>query len=176
MHLPRSPLISDSHLYISGQVSIDPSAAIAPSVMLQAEPGCQIIIGAGVSIGSGCVVHSCQGLVEIKAGATLGSGVLIVGQGTIGEDACIGAMATLMDVSVAPGYAVPPGAVMGDRSRTVTEVAAAPATPPSPTANVPAATNGKSPVAGQIYLERMMVMMFPHRQTLENPANPSSDD
>jgi carbon dioxide concentrating mechanism protein CcmN len=175
MHLPRSPLISDSHLFISGQVTIDPSAAIAPSVMLQADPGCQITIGAGVSIGSGCVIHACQGRVDIEAGATLGSGVLIVGQGKIGTDACVGAMATLLDAVIAPGYAVPPGAVLGDRSRQTAEVAAE--SPPSPftspsTADpaTPPETNGKSPVYGQVYLERMMVMMFPHRQKLENPS------
>jgi carbon dioxide concentrating mechanism protein CcmN len=179
MHLPRSPLISDDHLYVSGNVTIDPSAAIATSVMLQADPGCQLIIAAGVSIGSGCVLHAHQGILEIGIGATLGSGVLIVGKGKIGANACVGSMATLINSSIAPGYAVPPGAVIGDLSRQTT--ATAPQTPPTPPATepsapaaTPAVTNGKTnPVYGQVYLERMMVMMFPHRQKLENP---SSDD
>jgi carbon dioxide concentrating mechanism protein CcmN len=173
MHLPRSPLISDAHLYVSGNVTIDPSAAIAPSVMLQADPGCQLIIAAGVSIGSGCVLHAHQGILEIDTGATLGSGVLIIGKGKIGANACIGSMATLIDSSIAPDYAVPPGSIIGDRSRQ----ANAPIHPPeapAPTAqsaSAPAAKNGKTtPVHGQVYLERMMVMMFPHRQNLENPS------
>jgi carbon dioxide concentrating mechanism protein CcmN len=196
MHLPRSPLISDDHLYISGNVTLDARAAIAPNVMLQADPGCHLIIAAGVSIGIGCVLHAHNGTLEIDTGATLGSGVLILGSGKIGANACIGSRATLMDSSIEPEYTVPPGAIIGDRSRQ--EVSTQPnstqpnstqpqnAAPPSVAAKIsspnPAAThgavsadqNGKvKQVHGQVYLERMMVMMFPHQQKLENP---SSDD
>jgi carbon dioxide concentrating mechanism protein CcmN len=209
MHLPRSPLISDDHLYISGTVTLDASAAIAPNVMLQADPGCQLIIGAGVSIGSGCVLHAHNGTLEIDSGATVGSGVLILGSGKIGANACVGSRATLIDSSIEPDYTVPPGAIIGDpcgiceaaRSRQQTStppnstqsqngatpsVAAqapfqSPAEPSMATngaapadQTVPAEKNGKAkPVHGQVYLERMMVMMFPHQHKLENP---SSDD
>jgi len=194
MHLPRSPLISDDHLYVSGTVTLDPSAAIAPNVMLQADPGCHLIVAAGVSIGSGCVLHAHNGTLEIDAGATLGSGVLILGSGKIGANACIGSRATLIDSSIEPDYTVPPGAIIGDRSRQETSIPPQNAVPPSGVAQnlaqpstetatnsaapdekaVSAETNGKAkPVAGQVYLERMMVMMFPHQHKLENP---SSDD
>ena len=191
MHLPRSPLISDNHLYISGNVILDASAAIAPNVMLQADPGCYLIIGSGVSIGSGSVLHAHNGNLEIDTGATLGSGVLILGSGKIGANACIGSRATLIDSSIEPEYTVPPGAVIGDRSRQDASTQAnstqpEPAPPPSVAAETPpqtpAESNGAAPteqngkvkqVHGQVYLERMMVMMFPHQQKLENP---SSDD
>jgi carbon dioxide concentrating mechanism protein CcmN len=192
MHLPRaasqipqgSPLISDDHLYISGDVTLDRSAAIAPNVLLQADPGCRLVIAAGVSIGSGSVLHAHNGTLEIDTGATLGSGVLVIGSGKIGANACIGSRATIMDSSIAPEYVVPPKAVIGDRS----EVPVPQSTPPVETpAATPAATNGsaptaqnangKKPVYGQVYLERMMVMMFPHQQELENqPQNQSPDD
>jgi len=187
MHLPRSPLISDDHLYISGNVTLDASAAIAPNVLLQADPGCHLIIAAGVSIGSGCVLHAHNGTLEIDTGATLGSGVLVLGSGKIGANACIGSRATLIDSSIEPEYAVPPGAIIGDRSRQETSppsqnTAAPPSvhaetpsqTPAESNGAVPAEQNGKAKqVHGQVYLERMMVMMFPHQQKLDNP---SSDD
>ncbi len=191
MHLPRSPLISDNHLYISGNVSLDASAAIAPNVMLQADPGCQLIIAAGVSIGSGCVLHAHNGTLEIDAGVTLGSGALILGSGKIGANACIGSRATLIDSSIEPEYTVPPGAIIGDRSRqdastqpqnstqsqngaTPSVAAKVPSTPAETNGAVHVEANGKAKqVHGQVYLERMMVMMFPHQHKLENP---SSDD
>jgi carbon dioxide concentrating mechanism protein CcmN len=110
-------LIHDSHIFVSGNVVIHPSAAIAPSVMLQADPGSQLIVGEGVCIGVGCILHAHQGLVEVEKGATLGSGVLIVGQGKIGANACIGAMTTIIDSSVLAGEIVPPGSLIGDWSR-----------------------------------------------------------
>jgi carbon dioxide concentrating mechanism protein CcmN len=190
MHLPRSPLISDDHLYISGNVTLDASAAIAPNVMLQADPGCHLIIAAGVSIGSGCVLHAHSGTLEVDTGATLGSGVLILGSGKIGANACIGSRATLIDSSIEPEYIVPPGAMMGDRSRqdgstqpnSTQPESAAPPPVAAETPSTSAESNGAAPIEengkakqvhGQVYLERMMVMMFPHRQKLENP---SSDD
>jgi carbon dioxide concentrating mechanism protein CcmN len=184
-------MISDDHLYISGNVTLDASAAIAPNVMLQADPGCHLIIAAGVSIGSGCVLHAHNGTLEIDTGATLGSGVLILGSGKIGANACIGSRATLIDSSIEPEYTVPPGAVIGDRSRqdastqpqnstpsqngaTPSVAAETPSTPAEINGAAPVKENGKAkPVYGQVYLERMMVMMFPHQQ---KPENPSSDD
>jgi carbon dioxide concentrating mechanism protein CcmN len=179
MHLPRSPLISDDHLYISGDVTLDDRAAIAPNVMLQADPGCKILIAAGVSIGSGSILHAHNGNLEIDAGATLGSGVLVIGSGKIGADACIGSRATVMNSSIAPEYAVPPGAIIGDYSSPAPPATPAPPSPPAETnGSAPANQNGngKKPVYGQVYLERMMVMMFPHQLENQKLPNPSPDD
>lgn len=111
--------ISDSHFYISGAVTIHPSAAIAPGVMLQADPNSELIVAAGVCIGTGCVLHAHQGVLELESGATLGSNVLIIGQGKIGINACIGAMTTIINNSVLPHQMIPPGSLLGDGSRQV---------------------------------------------------------
>jgi carbon dioxide concentrating mechanism protein CcmN len=119
-------LIHDNYIFVSGNVVIHPSAAIAPSVMLQADPGSQLVVGEGVCIGVGCVLHAYQGTVEVKMGATLGSGVLVIGQGKIGENACIGAMTTIINSSVLAGAIIPPGSLIGDHSRSAVSIEADP--------------------------------------------------
>jgi carbon dioxide concentrating mechanism protein CcmN len=119
VYLPPLQAMHDSQVYISGDVSIDPSAAIAPGVLLQASPGSAITIAAGVCIGMGAVLHACEGTLEIQAGASLGAGVLLVGAGVIGPNACIGAQSTLLNTSVEGKLLVPSGSVLGDRSRKI---------------------------------------------------------
>ncbi len=103
------------HLY--GNVSIDPSAVIAPGVLLQAEDNSQIKIGAGVCIGAGTIVHATGGNLYIEAGVCLGRGVLIIGSGSIDRDACIGAGTTAIDPAIAAGEVIPTHSLLGDRSR-----------------------------------------------------------
>ncbi|MCU0565225.1 MAG: hypothetical protein MUF49_01345 [Oculatellaceae cyanobacterium Prado106] len=155
MLLPRSPLISDSQIFISGDVTIHPSAAIAPNVLIQADPGARVMIGAGVSIGGGCILHAQQGVIEIEPGATLGSGVLIFGHSQVGMDACIGSNVTIFDGTVAPEYTVPPGSLIGDRSRPV-NLAEQP-TPPVSTGHV---ADSSTPAAPE-----------PATATPDNPTN-----
>lgn len=133
MQLPSLELIDDCHIYISGDVIVHPSAAIAPGVLLQADPGCRLIVAGGVCIGQGSVLHAHQGWLEIEAGVTLGSGVLVVGQGKIGANACIGALTTIINGSVEPNQIVPPGSLLGETGRSVSlPPAASPPPPPSP--------------------------------------------
>ena len=61
MDLPPLRLIDHSHFYRQGQVEIDPSAAIAPGVLFQAEPDSRIVIAAGVCVGAGTVLHARHG-------------------------------------------------------------------------------------------------------------------
>lgn len=117
MRLPPLPLIRDAHFCVSGHVTIHPSAVIAPSVMLQADPGSHLIIAEGVCIGVGSILHAHQGILEIEAGVILGRGVLIIGSGKIGANACIGSASTIFNSSVLSGRSVPPGSLIGDRSR-----------------------------------------------------------
>lgn len=119
MYVPplRPPSYDDT--YISGEVTIDPSAAIAPGVLLQASPNSQIIIGAGVCIGMGSILHAYAGTLEIEIGANLGSGVLVLGKGKIGANACIGSTATILNSSIEPQQVVLPGSLIGDKSRIV---------------------------------------------------------
>lgn len=120
-----------SHIHISGNVVVHSDAAIAPGVLLQADPGCRLTIAAGVCISQAVVVHAYQGHLTIEAGATLGRGVLIIGRGQIGADACIGAGTTILDSSVAAGEILPPNSLVGETGR---QVALEPAQPPDPPA------------------------------------------
>jgi carbon dioxide concentrating mechanism protein CcmN len=131
------------HLY--GSVSIDPSAVIAPGVLLQAEADSQIKIGAGVCIGAGTIVQAARGNLYIEAGVCIGRGVLIVGSGSIDRDACIGAGTTAIDPHVEVGAVIPPNSLLGDRSRSEVSVVEdrdlpvglADSTPPAPVATPP---------------------------------------
>ena len=147
MHLPTLSLINNSHVYVEGDVSIDSSAAIAPGVILRAAPDSKIIIGSGVCIGMGSILHAYQGYLEISAGVNLGAGVLVVGNGKIGANACIGAATTIWNSSVEPGQVVPGGSVLGKNGRQVTDLSSA-ATSPVPVH--PPETPDVAPLNGQV--------------------------
>lgn len=119
MHRSPQSSVEGSQWLTNGDVAIDPGAAIAPGVLLQADPGSQITIRAGVSIATGAILHAHGGPLVIEPGATIGSCVLIIGAGSIGTTACIGAEATILNPAIAPGEIVPPRALLGDTSRRV---------------------------------------------------------
>ncbi len=108
-------LQSGGHIY--GEVQVDPTAQIAPGVLLQADPGCQIRIGAGACIGMGSILHAHGGSLVIGHGATLGVGVLVVGSGTVGAGVCVGSYSTIFESYLAPNLIIPPGSLVGDESR-----------------------------------------------------------
>src|ERR671933_1676230 len=141
MHLPTLPWSSNSHVYAEGDVSIDSSAAIAPGVILRADPDSKIVIAAGVCIGMGSVLHACGGTLEVEAGANLGSGVLIVGKGKIGANACIGAVTTVWNSSIEPWQVVPAASVVGDKGRQIVELSSvSTATPSAETTTAPSSS------------------------------------
>lgn len=159
MHLPLPlPLSSHSHVYVQGDVTIDPSAVISSGVILKANPESRIIIAAGVCIGAGSILHADQGTLEIETGVNLGTGVLVVGQGKIGANACIGSLSTIYNAFIERLTVVPAGSVVGNVGRQVGEVFP-PATPPVVRSNPPEAVNpepkqgaiasGSSPCAEQ---------------------------
>jgi carbon dioxide concentrating mechanism protein CcmN len=112
MHaLSRLPL-SDTHFFLSGTVAIDPSAAIAPGVLIQADPGARIVIQAGVCIGRGSIIHVSSGTLDLAEGVILGTGVLIFGGCSVGAGACIGANVTVISHNVNPGQLVPANSVL----------------------------------------------------------------
>jgi len=194
MYLPPLHPISNSQFYVSGNVTIDPSAAIAPGVLLQADPESQIIIASGVCIGMGAILHAHAGILEVEQGANLGTGVLIVGKGKIEANACIGSMTTILNSSVGAGKVVPPGSLIGDPSRQVAETQGSESTttpvfesssnhqvsepsdsPPTPDESV---SNQQAPEAleasgtqvyGQASLNRLLSTLLPHRQALNRP-------
>ena len=119
--MQRLPLssVEGSPGLTNGDVVIEPGAAIAPGVLLQADPGSQLTIRTGVSIATGAILHAHGGPLTIDSRATIGSFVLIIGAGHIGPRACIGAEATVLNPAIAPGEVVPPKALLGDTSRRV---------------------------------------------------------
>jgi carbon dioxide concentrating mechanism protein CcmN len=129
-------------VHICGNVSIDPSAVIAPGVLLQAEANSQIKIAAGVCIGAGTIVQAAGGNLYIEAGVCIGRGVLIVGNGSIDRDACIGAGTTAIDPHIEVGAVIPPNSLIGDRSRSDVSVVA--------DQDFPANLNGAKPTAPNV--------------------------
>lgn len=118
MYLPPLPSLTQTK-YVSGDVTVHPSAAIAPGVILKTGPNGHIIINAGVCIGMGSILNAYQGTIEIETGATLGSGVLVVGQGKIGSQASIGTATTIYNTSVNSHEVISPYSVLGDTSRQI---------------------------------------------------------
>lgn len=114
MDTPFGPR-SESCFYVSGDVQVHPSAAIASGVLLQADSGSRLVVGPGVSVGAGAVIHAQGGVLSIAAQVTLGTGVLVLGQGRIGANACIGSKATILaGVAIAPGQMVAANAILGE--------------------------------------------------------------
>jgi carbon dioxide concentrating mechanism protein CcmN len=131
---PSSPLSPETHDFaVSGDVTLAPSVVIAPGVLLQANPDSQIVIGAGVCIGIGTILHAHEGLLEIQRGTTIGAGVLIIGSGEIGVNACIGSGSTLINPGIKAEQVVASGSLIGDDSRQLHEETPA-ETPPQPEA------------------------------------------
>ena len=185
------PPISTDHYFVSGDVIIHEGVAIAPGVLLQADPNSQIVIGVGVCLGIGCVIHAHRGNVAIGEGAIIGAGVLLVGQVTIGARACIGAATTVLDCEIAAGAMIAPGSLWGDRSQPqpknhsadsppITESPDAASTTGIPEVRVPPAPEADEPVTpepeestsanvyGQVYVNQLLVKLFPHKQPLDN--------
>jgi len=186
-NLSPLPLINESHFCVSGHVTIHPSAAIAPGVLLQADLGGEIVVAAGVCIGAGSILHADQGMLEIGKGVTLGAGVLIVGRGQIGENACVGANALIWHCSIEAEQVVPAGSRIGDVESDVShqvdqpkaspsDVSADPVTDPlisSPPADL--AIAAIVPVYGKAAVNQLLTALFPHRQLNGSPSNQSSN-
>jgi carbon dioxide concentrating mechanism protein CcmN len=119
MSVPPLHLSNKFESYISGEVTIHPSAVLAPGVILQAAVNSKMIIGPGVCIGMGSILQVSEGTLEVEAGANLGAGFLMVGQGKIGANACVGSATTVFNCSIEPGTVIPPGSILGDTSREI---------------------------------------------------------
>ncbi len=197
MKLPSLQPISNTSFYINGNVIIHPGAAIAPGVLLQADLESQIIIGAGACVGMGSVLHAHQGTLEVGEGANIGTGVLLVGKGKIGTNACIGSMTTIFNSSVEPGKVVAPGSLLGDSSRQgeaqLLEVVKAEVPPNGQVSEPISSVNSTplvaaesvaqapepvvkaiAPVYGEDSLNRLLSTLLPHRQALNRPLQDDS--
>ena len=166
----------DSH--ISGEVIIHPSAILAPGVILQASPNSKIVIGSGVCIGMGSILQVNEGIIEIEAGANLGAGFLMVGNGKIGANACIGAATTVFNSSVEPGQVVPAGSILGDTSRrysesVVTTEIIQTEVSPDDSASTNAQEDENTEAGGEIVLSSDTVPT--HNSQQSNPSRSSKD-
>ena len=189
MHLPTLPWSSNSQVYVEGDVSIDASAAIAPGVILRADPDSQIVIAAGVCIGMGAVLHACGGTLEVEAGANIGAGVLIVGKSTIGANACIGAVTTIWNTSIEPWQVISAASVLGDKGRQVVEASSiSTSTPSRETLNPPDSSTSaqiskephaiekeKEPLNGQVPSNRAVTSTNEDKQESLSPEASSSE-
>jgi carbon dioxide concentrating mechanism protein CcmN len=211
MPLPHLEPVSYSEIYISGDVTIHESAVVAPGAILSAATDSRIVIGAGVCVGMGAIFNACHGAIEIAEGAVIGAGVLMVGRGKIGNNACVGSATTIFNASVDQMTVIPAGSLIGDNSRQVaiavetqannskahvndnnssnspkehasesffqespdvsaTEINA----PEEPSVVVeshqtePESSHpSKSPVVGQVYINQLLVTLFPERDFLK---------
>ncbi|QDZ39715.1 transferase [Euhalothece natronophila Z-M001] len=111
------PITGHTEVYVSGEVTIDETATIAPGVILQATAQGRIIIRAGACLGMGTILTATEGTIEIGEGVILGAGVLIVGSGKISDRACIGAASTLISTSIEEMQLVSPGSLLGAPTR-----------------------------------------------------------
>lgn len=184
-------LISNFSSYISGEVTLDPNVAIAPGVILQAELNSRIIIAAGVCIGMGVILYARDGILEIETGVILGAGVLIIGKGKIGANACIGSATTILNCSIEPGRVVAPSSLLGDTSRqvalstTVSQITTVESTVVSETPQseetkdnqsslAPTNSAGAQVVYGKASLTRLVATLFPYSQSLKQPLQGDS--
>ncbi len=189
--------IDTAHYFVSGDVTIQEGSAIASGVLIQADPDSRVVIGAGVCIGLGSVIHAHGGTIEIQEGASIGAGVLLVGAMKIGPRACVGSASTILDSSIEAGGLVPPGSLLGDRSRPQLELQVTDTPPISELPKTPAVTadpwtdkplaeekppeekppQEKPPdaeiaevsVYGQTYVNNLLVRLFPNQRNLNNP-------
>jgi carbon dioxide concentrating mechanism protein CcmN len=119
MYLPVLSAVSTSEIYISGDVTIDDSAVIAPGVILQAAEGSRIVIGAGACIGMGSILKAYGGAIELQDNAILGAGVLIIGNSKINSQVCVGTSTTIYNTSLDSGTIIPAGSIIGDPTRSL---------------------------------------------------------
>lgn len=114
--LPTAIANSDAPA-VGGQVEVAEGVALADGVVLDAAPGCRLVLAPGVCVGSGVIIQAVRGDLVIEPGVVLGSGVLVFGTGRIGQNACIGAESTLINPAILSNQVVPPKSLMGDPSQ-----------------------------------------------------------
>lgn len=182
MYLPPPQFVDDLDVYINGDVSIHPSAVLAPGAIIQAAPNSRIVIREGVCVGMGAVLKAYEGTIEVDQGAVLGAGVLAIGQGKIGSNACIGAATTILNASVEPSAVIAAGSIIGDLSRQVEVITAtvevdepeaviedgASIEPEAPPVDEAPPQPKKQTVVGQVYVNNLLFTLFPERNSLNH--------
>ncbi|MGF1521005.1 MAG: hypothetical protein ACFBSF_01625 [Leptolyngbyaceae cyanobacterium] len=117
--MPQQQDVSEAAYYVGANVEVSPGAVIAAGVVLQAALDSQLVIEAGVCIGTGVVVQAYGGKLTLAAGSSVGQGTLLLGSGIIGSQACVGAESTLINPAIAANQVVPAQSLLGDTSRSL---------------------------------------------------------
>ncbi len=159
---------------------VHPTANVATGVMLHADAGSQLVIGAGACIGWGCVLHAHNGTLVIGTGVILGMGTLVIGNSQVGDYACIGPATSVINSSVAARAIVPPNSLINagqqlpvaEKVETKSQPVAAPGEPPL--ASTPAKTEALAlatpigtPIYGKKSLERLLATLRNEKPDLE---------
>jgi carbon dioxide concentrating mechanism protein CcmN len=162
MHLFTLQPSEKSQVMVSGPVTIHPSAVLAPGSLLHADPESELILGPGVCIGMGVVIHAHGGTLRIESGANLGAAVLVMGHGVIAAQCCIGSSATLLNPQLEAGQVVAPGTVNGHLID-----APVPEAAPEPEASTTATATETLPrnnsIIGEVFLSQLRMTLFPQQ-------------
>jgi carbon dioxide concentrating mechanism protein CcmN len=82
----------------------------------------------------------------------------------VGDHTCIGPTTTIFNTSVEARQMIPAGSLLGDLSRSVSlDDAVSVATPIVEVAE-PVSSPSKSPVVGQVYINQLLLTLFPNRR------------
>ncbi len=157
---------------------VHPTANVATGVMLHADAGSQLVIGAGACIGWGCVLHAHNGTLVIGTGVILGMGTLVIGNSQVGDYACIGPATSVINSSVAARAIVPPNSLInaGQRLPVAEEIKPEPVADlvdlpvaPTPIAaeSLALVTPLSTPVYGKKSLERLLATLRNEKPDLE---------
>lgn len=122
MVVPAQASNPSTNGHIQGNVDLAPGVAMAPGVLLGASPGCRLVISLGVCLGADVVVQARHGDLVLEPGVSLGSGVLVVGHGSIGQHTCIGSNSTVINPTLGASQVVAPGSLVGDPSQPGSEL------------------------------------------------------
>ena len=158
---------------------VHPTANVATGVMLHADEGSQLVVGAGACIGWGCVLHAHNGTLVIGTGVILGMGTLVIGNSQVGDYACIGPATSVINSSVAARAIVPPNSLInaGQKLPIAEEIKVEPKSEPVVPVDLPVAppaneslvlaTPISTPVYGKKSLERLLATLRNEKPDLE---------
>ena len=178
--------------FVGENVVVSSDAVVALSVVLEVMPGSQLVIASGVCIGSDVIVQAYGGRLILEAGVSLGKGVLLLGAGTVGTRACVGADSTLINPMIEADQVIPARSLIGDTSRSLNAqpssasplgclngqssrasavVVAAQGSEVSANGSNPASQNGA--VYGRDQVMQLVQTLFPYRQAVMSESEPS---
>ena len=106
----RVTLAADSSVFYGSvlrgdtdSISIGPGSNVQDNVSMHTDEGIQLVVGSGVSIGHGAVVHGCV----IEDDCLIGMGATILNHAVIGAGSLVAAGAVVLE-----GTVIPPGSLV----------------------------------------------------------------